>query len=61
MNCQRYFKYSCISLHLFQEDKREEVKEWVLAVSMDQKVIIYYLKRYLVKATQKKRLVPVLV
>ena len=22
----------------FQEDKREEVKEWVLAVSMDQKV-----------------------
>ena len=22
----------------FQEEKREEVKEWVLAVSMDQKV-----------------------
>ena len=25
-------------LYIFQEDQREEVKEWVLAVSMDQKV-----------------------
>lgn len=25
-------------LSIFQEEKREEVKEWVLAVSMDQKV-----------------------
>ena len=28
-----------------QEDKREEVKEWVLAVSMDQKVKSLYLKK----------------
>ena len=27
-----------LSVTCFQEDKREEVKEWVLAVSMDQKV-----------------------
>lgn len=26
------------NVHL-QEDKREEIKEWVLAVSMDQRVI----------------------
>ena len=32
----------------FQEEKREEVKEWVLAVSMDQKVcfeILFLLNR----------------
>ena len=31
-------KSSFLSVTCFQEDKREEVKEWVLAVSMDQKV-----------------------
>ena len=36
INATSVFPATC-----FQEDKREEVKEWVLAVSMDQKVGLY--------------------